>query len=115
VDCVVASLSLHHVAELDGALDQLQTLLAPGGVLVVVEWAWERFDEATAQWSFARLASPAPRGRTRLATRAPGAMGRFRETMDKSAFHTFGRFSDLRQISGQARERNPSRMSARRS
>ena len=60
VDCVVASLSLHHVAELDVALDQLQALLVPGGVLVVVEWAWERFDEATAQWSFARLASPAP-------------------------------------------------------
>jgi hypothetical protein len=48
------------VAELDAALDQLQALLVPGGVLVVVEWAWERFDEATAQWSFARLASPAP-------------------------------------------------------
>jgi SAM-dependent methyltransferase len=60
VDCVVASLSLHHVAELDAALDQLQALLVPGGVLVVVEWAWERFDEATAQWCFARLASPAP-------------------------------------------------------
>jgi SAM-dependent methyltransferase len=60
VDCVVASLSLHHVVELDAALDQLQALLVPGGVLVVVEWAWERFDEATAQWCFARLASPAP-------------------------------------------------------
>jgi SAM-dependent methyltransferase len=60
VDCVVASLSLHHVAELDMALDQLQALLVPGGALVVVEWAWERFDQATAQWSFARLASPEP-------------------------------------------------------
>jgi hypothetical protein len=32
--------------------------LAPwcrGGVLVVVEWAWERFDGATARWCFARL------------------------------------------------------------
>jgi SAM-dependent methyltransferase len=57
---VVASLSLHHVAELDEALDRLEALLAPGGVLVVVEWAWERFDETTAQWCFARLASPAP-------------------------------------------------------
>jgi hypothetical protein len=27
---------------------------------VVVEWAWERFDEATARWGFARLAPPAP-------------------------------------------------------
>jgi hypothetical protein len=27
VDCVVASLSLHHVADLDAALDRLQDLL----------------------------------------------------------------------------------------
>jgi SAM-dependent methyltransferase len=60
VDCVVASLSLHHVADLDAALDRLQELLAPGGVLVVVEWAWERFDEATARWCFARLGPPPP-------------------------------------------------------
>jgi SAM-dependent methyltransferase len=61
VECVVASLSLHHVADLDVALDRLQALLVPGGVLVVVEWAWERFDEPTARWCFARLAPPAPR------------------------------------------------------
>jgi SAM-dependent methyltransferase len=60
VDCVVASLALHHVADLDRALDRLGDLLVPGGVLVVVEWAWERFDEATARWSFARLAPPEP-------------------------------------------------------
>jgi SAM-dependent methyltransferase len=60
VDCVVASLSLHHVADLDEVLDRLVALLVPGGVLVVVEWAWERFDEATARWCFARLASPGP-------------------------------------------------------
>jgi hypothetical protein len=29
-------------------------------VLVVVEWAWERFDEPTARWCFARLVPPAP-------------------------------------------------------
>jgi SAM-dependent methyltransferase len=60
VDCVVASLSLHHVAKLDVALDRLQDLLVPAGVLVVLEWAWERFDETTARWCFARLAPPAP-------------------------------------------------------
>ena len=26
----------------------------------MVEWAWERFDEATARWCFARLTPPAP-------------------------------------------------------
>src|SRR4029450_4065574 len=60
VDCVVASLSLHHVAKLDVALDRLRDLLVPAGVLVVLEWAWERFDETTARWCFARLAPPAP-------------------------------------------------------
>jgi SAM-dependent methyltransferase len=60
VECVVASLSLHHVADLDEVMDRLGAVLVPGGVLVVVEWAWERFDEATARWCFARLASPSP-------------------------------------------------------
>jgi SAM-dependent methyltransferase len=60
VDCVVASLSLHHVADLDVALDRLKDLLVPAGVLVVLEWAWERFDETTTRWCFARLAPPAP-------------------------------------------------------
>jgi SAM-dependent methyltransferase len=60
VQCVVASLSLHHVADLGEALHRLQELLVPAGVLVVVEWAWERFDEPTARWCFARLAPPAP-------------------------------------------------------
>jgi hypothetical protein len=48
------------VADLDEVLDRLETLLVPGGVLVVVEWAWERFDEATARWCFDRLAPLAP-------------------------------------------------------
>jgi SAM-dependent methyltransferase len=60
VDCVVASMSLHHVADLDDALDRLEALLVADGVLVVVEWAWERFDEATGRWCFARLTPPAP-------------------------------------------------------
>ena len=55
-DAVVASTSLHHVDDVDRFLDRIETVLVPGGTLVVVEWAWERFDEATAQWCFARLA-----------------------------------------------------------
>ena len=55
VDAVVACTSLHHVADLGTALDTIEAALAPGGVAVVVEWARERFDEATARWCFARL------------------------------------------------------------
>jgi SAM-dependent methyltransferase len=58
VECVVASTSLHHVADLDEVLDRVATALVPAGALVVVEWAWERFDEATARWCFARLPPP---------------------------------------------------------
>jgi SAM-dependent methyltransferase len=55
VGAVVASTSLHHVHDLGPVLDKVAASLAPGGVLVVVEWDWQRFDEATASWCFARL------------------------------------------------------------
>ena len=55
VDAVVACTSLHHVADLGAALALVGAALAPGGGAVIVEWARERFDEATARWCFARL------------------------------------------------------------
>jgi SAM-dependent methyltransferase len=58
VDAIVACTSLHHVADLDDVLDRVAAALVPGGVLVVIEWARERFDERTARWCFARLAEP---------------------------------------------------------
>jgi len=60
VDAVVASTSLHHVADLDLALDRLAAMLAPGGTAVVIEWAGESFDEATARWCFDRLPAAGP-------------------------------------------------------
>jgi SAM-dependent methyltransferase len=57
-DALVASASLHHVADLGAVLDLAEAALVPGGLLVVVEWARERFDEATARWCFGRLPSP---------------------------------------------------------
>lgn len=55
VDAVVASVSLHHVADLDEVVRKIAAVLRPGGRLIVFEWSWERLDEATAQWCFARL------------------------------------------------------------
>jgi SAM-dependent methyltransferase len=52
---VVACTSLHHVADLGEVLNLAGTALVAGGSLVVVEWARERFDEATARWCFDRL------------------------------------------------------------
>jgi SAM-dependent methyltransferase len=60
VAAVVACTSLHHVIDIDLVLDRVATALMPAGILVVVEWAWERFDEATAQWCFAHLPPVAP-------------------------------------------------------
>jgi SAM-dependent methyltransferase len=55
VDAIVACVSLHHVADLGTTLDLVDAALVPSGAAVVVEWARERFDEATARWCFARL------------------------------------------------------------
>lgn len=52
---VVACTSLHHVCDVGAALDLITTALTPDGSVVVVEWARERFDEATALWCFDRL------------------------------------------------------------
>lgn len=55
VEAIVACTSLHHVADLDAALDHVASALTPDGVLVVIEWAHESFDETTARWCFERL------------------------------------------------------------
>jgi SAM-dependent methyltransferase len=55
---IVACTSLHHVADVGEVLDRAAGALAAGGLLVVVEWARERFDDATARWCFDRLPPP---------------------------------------------------------
>jgi SAM-dependent methyltransferase len=49
-DAVVAAFSLHHIRDLDVALEKVATLLEPGGVLVVDEFAWDLLDEPTLDW-----------------------------------------------------------------
>jgi SAM-dependent methyltransferase len=58
LDAVVACTSLHHVAEPSDVLDKIEHALAPSGLVIVVEWDWESFDEATAHWCFERLGQP---------------------------------------------------------
>jgi hypothetical protein len=57
---IVACTALHHVADLDLALDRVAAALVPGGSVVVAEQARERFDLQTAQWCFDRLPVPGP-------------------------------------------------------
>jgi hypothetical protein len=52
---IVACTSLHHVGDLGDVLDHARAILAPRASLIVVEWAYERFDETTARWCFDRL------------------------------------------------------------
>ena len=60
MDAIVACTSLHHVANLDEVLDRVASALTPGGTFLVIEWAYERFDEPTARWCFDRLPPPDP-------------------------------------------------------
>ncbi|MGI8447036.1 MAG: class I SAM-dependent methyltransferase [Streptosporangiaceae bacterium] len=63
LDAVVASVSLHHVRDPGAVLDLVSGVLVPDGVLVVVEWVSEDFDETTANWCFRhRLRDPAEPG-----------------------------------------------------
>ncbi len=49
-DGVVAARSLHHIRDLDAALDRIVELLRPDGVLAVEEFVWDRLDEPTLEW-----------------------------------------------------------------
>jgi SAM-dependent methyltransferase len=57
IDAAIACTSLHHLADLDRAIDKLASTLAPTGRLIVVEWVHEQLDEATARWCFERLSA----------------------------------------------------------
>jgi SAM-dependent methyltransferase len=57
VDGLIACTSLHHVSDPEVVLDKVAATLKPTGLLIVVEWDWEGFDEATARWCFERLGS----------------------------------------------------------
>jgi SAM-dependent methyltransferase len=59
-DAVVASLALHHVADLPGGLDKVVSLLRPTGRLIVNEHAVDRLDEATARWYLEKRAEIRP-------------------------------------------------------
>ena len=51
-DAVVASVSLHHVDAVDAAFDKIVSLLHPGGLLVLEEFAKERLVGPTARWYY---------------------------------------------------------------
>jgi SAM-dependent methyltransferase len=55
VDAVIACTSLHHLRDPAEVIDRMISTLTSDGAIIVVEWAWEAFDEQTAAWCFSRL------------------------------------------------------------
>jgi SAM-dependent methyltransferase len=53
-DAAVASLSLHHVDDLEVVAARVRSLLRSGAPFVVREFAWDLVDEPTARWDYAR-------------------------------------------------------------
>lgn len=51
-DVVVASWSLHHITNLEVALDKIVRLIDQGGVFVLDEFGWDRLDAETADWFY---------------------------------------------------------------
>ena len=55
-DAVVSSVALHHIPDLEAAVDRIATLVAPQGRLVLSEFDRERFlEERTARWYHGQL------------------------------------------------------------
>jgi SAM-dependent methyltransferase len=49
-DAVVAARTLHHVRDVDLALDRIAAHLREGGLLLVDEMGWDLLDEPTGEW-----------------------------------------------------------------
>jgi SAM-dependent methyltransferase len=74
-DGVVASQALHHIRDLDHALDRVVSLLRPRGVLVLDEHAWDLGDEATLDWLWNQQRALASAGHGE----SPASLDAFRE------------------------------------
>ena len=77
-DAVVASHSLHHVRQLDLALDHVVALLRPEGALVLDEQGWDLADEPTLDWYWNQRRALAAAGRGE----APATLEAMREEWD---------------------------------
>jgi SAM-dependent methyltransferase len=108
-DYVVAVLSLHHVEDLGKALDKVAGLLAAGGALIVVEFAWERLEGATAEWALGRLPAATPSGHTSWLERCCGERGGERRRHEHAEEHFAGwaeeGFHDSRMMRGELQRR----------
>ena len=61
-DGILAASSLHHIRDLDAALDKIVSLLGVDGVLVVEEFGWDLLDEPTLDWLYGQQRALAAAG-----------------------------------------------------
>lgn len=78
-DVVLFSRSLHHMKDLRGILRKAGGMLAPGGVVLIEEFAFEEVDEFAASWLLTMLRLAVASG---LATKQPRLPGRHRPVLD---------------------------------
>jgi SAM-dependent methyltransferase len=74
-DAVVSSHALHHLRDLDLALDRIVDLLGGTGTLVLDEFGWELIDEPTLDWLWSNRRALAAAGQGD----APGTLAELRE------------------------------------
>ena len=91
-EAIVAAHSLHHIRDLDAGLDKIAGLLAPGGVLVVDEFAWDGSTRRHSTGSTGSGGRSGPRGTaTRLLRwRSSGSSG----TAEHLGLHGFAALRD---------------------
>jgi SAM-dependent methyltransferase len=104
-DAVVASHSLHHVRDLDHALDHIVSLLGPGGLLLLDEHGWDLADEATLDWLWNQKRALAAGGHGET----PASLEAFREDWQAEHLGLHG-FETMR---GEISKRFEERLSAR--
>ncbi len=73
-DVTVAGLALHHVESLAVVLDKVSILLRKRGSIIVNEFAWDQFDQKTAEWFWTRRTRLSPRMRRHFGGRTPAVL-----------------------------------------
>ena len=100
-DAVVAAHALHHVVDLGHALDRIATLLAPEGLLLLDELAWERMDEPTLDWLYGQRRALAAAGHGE----APASLEALREEWESTHLGVHGYEALRRELDARFEER----------
>jgi SAM-dependent methyltransferase len=59
-DAVVAARSLHHIHDLEAAVEKIHGLLRKDGVVILDEFGWDQMDAETANWYLSKVVDVRP-------------------------------------------------------